>query len=166
MVNDLKLTKLGAVLVDSPAASALPDLITSTVLNPLGIKLAATATVPLTSTELTHSANSLSGGKQQILAFARGALSRSPKVLIADELSLGLAPAVVERLAIALAAVASQRVGVLVVEQHVHTALESRTAPTCCNEERSSSRAGQICFLRTSTRSNTAILGSNSLYRP
>jgi branched-chain amino acid transport system ATP-binding protein len=69
-----------------------------------------------------RSAKSLSGGEQQILAFAR-ALSRSPKVLIADELSLGLAPLVVERLTIALAAAASQGVGVLVVEQQVHTAL-------------------------------------------
>lgn len=67
-------------------------------------------------------AGTLSGGEQQMLTFAR-ALSRGPKVLMADELSLGLAPVIVARLTAALRRAASMGVGVLLVEQRVHTAL-------------------------------------------
>jgi ABC-type branched-subunit amino acid transport system ATPase component len=68
-------------------------------------------------------AGSLSGGEQQMLTLAR-ALARRPKLLLADELSLGLAPQIVSRLLDALRAAADEGMSVLLVEQHTSNVLE------------------------------------------
>jgi len=64
----------------------------------------------------------LSGGEQQMLVLAQALVSQ-PKVVLVDELSLGLAPIVVKRLVPTIQAVASDGVGVLLIEQFAHMAL-------------------------------------------
>ncbi|WP_083441208.1 ABC transporter ATP-binding protein [Nitriliruptor alkaliphilus] len=67
-------------------------------------------------------ARALSGGQQQMVVLAQ-ALAARPKVVVIDELSLGLAPVVVKRLMPVIEMMAADGTGVLLIEQFAHVAL-------------------------------------------
>ncbi|HIC89280.1 MAG TPA: ABC transporter ATP-binding protein [Anaerolineae bacterium] len=78
---------------------------------------------PQLKERLNQPAGSLSGGEQQMCAVGRGLMGR-PKLLMLDELSLGLAPIIVEAIYEAISQVRQRGTTVLIVEQDVQIALE------------------------------------------
>jgi branched-chain amino acid transport system ATP-binding protein len=78
---------------------------------------------PILKERFDQVSETLSGGEQQMLAIARGMMSR-PKVLMLDEMSLGLMPALVEKMTETIVAVNKTGTTILLVEQMVQEALE------------------------------------------
>jgi branched-chain amino acid transport system ATP-binding protein len=78
---------------------------------------------PILSERMGQNAGTLSGGEQQMCAVARGIMSK-PALLLIDELSLGLAPIMVERLGKALLEINRAGISILLVEQDVTAAFE------------------------------------------
>ncbi len=81
---------------------------------------------PVLKERLMQFAGTLSGGQQQMLAIARGLMSR-PKLLLLDEPSLGLAPVLVQQVFDAIEEIARQGTTILLVEQNALKALEIST---------------------------------------
>jgi len=77
---------------------------------------------PILGQRLDQVAGSLSGGQQQMLALSRAYLSR-PTVVLLDEVSLGLAPVVVDEIYASLARLAAAGTALLIVEQYVNRAM-------------------------------------------
>jgi branched-chain amino acid transport system ATP-binding protein len=90
---------------------------------------------PLVSERRTRLGAHLSGGEQQAAAIGR-ALMSNPRLLLLDEVSLGLAPVVVEQIYDALPAITAQGTTVLVVEQDVNQALRVADRVQCLLEGR------------------------------
>ena len=77
---------------------------------------------PLLGTRLNQVAGNMSGGEQQMVAIARGLMGR-PDLIMIDELSLGLAPRIVDEIVERLPEIAAAGTSVLLVEQDVDSAL-------------------------------------------
>ncbi|SSC24743.1 ABC transporter, partial [Klenkia terrae] len=90
---------------------------------------------PLVAERRARPAANLSGGEQQAVAIGR-ALMANPRLLLLDEVSLGLAPVVVAQLYAALPRITAQGTTVLVVEQDVHQALAVADRVQCLLEGR------------------------------
>lgn len=109
-----------------PALTVVENLRMATALLPRDARNAAVErgleTFPSLAARRTMKAGTLSGGEQQMLAMSRAFILR-PKLLVADEMSLGLAPILVDRVFEALAALKKDNVTIMIVEQFVHRAL-------------------------------------------
>jgi len=102
-------------------------------------------------------AGSLSGGQQQMVAIGRGLMAR-PRLLLLDEPSLGLAPAIVEQMFAIIRTIHAEGVAILLVEQSVPQALDIADRAYVLEEGRVVAE-GPPGELRQQTRIQQAYLG-------
>jgi branched-chain amino acid transport system ATP-binding protein len=84
---------------------------------------AATAAFPHLKSKLKQPAGTLSGGEQQMLALSR-AYAKSPRVVLLDEVSMGLAPKIVDEIFASISQLKQRNVSLLLVEQYMDRALQ------------------------------------------
>ena len=116
------------------------------------------AMFPILRQRHAQDAGTLSGGEQQMCAIARG-LMGTPRLLLIDELSLGLAPAIVDQLCDTLRRLNGEGLTILVVEQDVSTALELASRAFVMDTGRIT-RSGRSADLKNDPAIREAYLGS------
>ncbi len=97
---------------------------------------------------LNQPATLLSGGQQQMVAISR-ALMSNPKVLLCDEISLGLAPIVIRQMYAALADIRAAGMSMIIVEQNIQQAISASDNVLCL-------RGGQKTYASPSARADVA----------
>ena len=105
------------------------------------------ALFPILAERARQPATSLSGGQQQMVAIGR-ALMGNPRVLLCDEISLGLAPIVIRDIYRAMPAIQAEGTAVLIVEQDINQALAAASRVYCVQEGRVTLHAAAAALSR------------------